>query len=61
AASHVLHRLLMPRHPPYALKNLTTKSFKDARIHCAILNQHQTHTTLSETASAETGAVLFQV
>jgi hypothetical protein len=32
----------MPRHPPYALKNLTTKSFKDARIHWAILNQHQT-------------------
>ena len=25
AASHVLHRLLMPRHPPYALKNLTTQ------------------------------------
>src|SRR5262245_64157561 len=25
AASHVLHRLLMPRHPPYALNNLTTK------------------------------------
>ncbi len=28
AASHVLHRLLMPRHPPYALKNLTTKALK---------------------------------
>src|SRR6266540_1726062 len=25
AASHVLHRLLVPRHPPYALSNLTTK------------------------------------
>ena len=25
AASYVLHRLLMPRHPPCALKNLTTK------------------------------------
>jgi hypothetical protein len=25
AASHVLHRLLMPRHPPSALDNLTTK------------------------------------
>src|ERR1041384_1207051 len=25
AASHVLHRLLVPRHPPFALKNLTTK------------------------------------
>jgi hypothetical protein len=25
AASHVLHRLLVPRHPPIALSNLTTK------------------------------------
>src|ERR1700752_3855983 len=25
AASHVLHRLLVPRHPPFALGNLTTK------------------------------------
>jgi hypothetical protein len=25
AASHVLHRLLVPRHPPFALNNLTTK------------------------------------
>src|SRR4029079_5107045 len=24
-ASHVLHRLLVPRHPPFALGNLTTK------------------------------------
>ena len=23
AASHVLHRLLVPRHPPYALNSLT--------------------------------------
>jgi hypothetical protein len=36
AASHVLHRLLVPRHSPSALKNLTTK---DARIHCTILNK----------------------
>jgi hypothetical protein len=26
AASHVLHRLLVPRHPPCALKNLHTKT-----------------------------------
>src|SRR3989441_8159739 len=25
AASHVLHRLLAPRHPPYALSSLTIK------------------------------------
>src|SRR6476469_9012529 len=53
AASHVLHRLLVPRHPPYALSNLTTKQ-KDARIHCAILNQHQTHTSLSGQAHQHT-------
>ena len=67
AASHVLHRLLMPRHPPCALDNLThtlganttkkrplptgntqqsklfrqnTAQNKDARVHCAILNDH---------------------
>src|SRR3954452_22730068 len=42
AASHVLHRLLVPRHPPSALDNLTTEN-KDARVHCAILNQRPTH------------------
>ena len=61
AASHVLHRLLMPRHPPCALNNLTNtqkqtldknrpehhqgiRAGKDARVHCAVLNQ-QTATT----------------
>ena len=43
AASHVLHRLLVPRHPPCALKNLHTKTKKkDARVHYADLKQ-QTH------------------
>ncbi len=28
AGSHVLHRLLMPRHPPCALKNLNTTIYK---------------------------------
>ena len=28
AACHVLHRLLVPRHPPYALFNLTVNSSK---------------------------------
>src|SRR5690625_3021931 len=36
AGYDVLLRLLMPRHPPIALKNLTTK-IKDARVHCAVL------------------------
>src|ERR1700753_1061238 len=35
AASHVLHRFLVPRHPPCALKNLAT----DARVHYAVLKQ----------------------
>src|SRR3954452_5582323 len=38
AASHVLHRFLVPRHPPCALKNLAT----DARVHCAVLKQRPT-------------------
>ena len=45
AASYVLHRLLMPRHPPCALNNLPqkhlllmTKIIKDARVHYAVLN-----------------------
>src|SRR3954466_15594494 len=58
AASHVLHRLLVPRHPPYALKNLTTKSYKDARIHCAILNQHQTHPLLSPPSCSQPATVM---
>lgn len=40
AASHVLHRLLMPRHPPCALKHLQHKKpEKEKEI------AHQTHTT----------------
>ena len=39
AGSHVLHRLLVPRHPPCALKNLNThyKQEQDARVHYAVL------------------------
>ncbi len=45
AGSYVLHRLLVPRHPPYALTNLTTDT-KDARVHYAVLKQRAapTHT-----------------
>src|SRR3954467_2826290 len=38
AASYVLHRLLVPRHPPCALINLATK-YVDARVHCAVLKK----------------------
>jgi hypothetical protein len=37
AGSNVLHRLLMPRHPPCALTNLTT--VKDARVLYTVLKQ----------------------
>src|SRR5690606_33103870 len=37
AASHVLHRFLVPRHPPCALTHLHTTP--DARVHYAVLNQ----------------------
>ena len=48
AGYNVLHRLLMPRHPPIALsslspKNSTTKNYKDARVHYTIL-KHPTNT-----------------
>jgi hypothetical protein len=33
----------MPRHPPYALNNLTPQTIKDARIHYTIL-KHQPDT-----------------
>src|SRR5215831_14169748 len=41
AASHVLHRLLVPRHPPFALNNLTTKMLAST-MH--ISNNNQTPT-----------------
>src|SRR3954465_4355133 len=60
AASHVLHRLLVPRHPPSALDNLTTHKTnhrkQDARVHCAILNQRPTHNPTENTDTAGTEA-----
>jgi hypothetical protein len=32
AASHVLHSLPAPRHPPYALSSLTIKSSQDKKL-----------------------------
>ena len=40
AAYYVLHRLLVPRHPPCALTHLHSQTIKDARVHCAVLKQH---------------------
>jgi hypothetical protein len=64
AASHVLHRLLVPRHPPSALHNLNTRpqdvrgqknlnpniaDKQDARVHYAHLNQQPTTTQRGHT------------
>ena len=37
AGYNVLHRLLVPRHPPIALSSLLFH-YKDARVHCVVLN-----------------------
>ena len=41
AGYNVLHRLLVPRHPPIALSSLSQN--KNARIHYAVLNHHTRH------------------
>ena len=48
AGYNVLLRLLVPRHPPCALINLTTKIIqKDARVHCAVLKLRPVLSTLT--------------
>src|SRR3954467_3006073 len=44
AASHVLHRLLVPRHSPCALSNLTTKMLAST-VQFSTNTQPQPHTT----------------
>src|SRR4051812_22865214 len=46
AASHVLHRLLVPRHPPSALDNLTTKMLAST---VQFSNNKQTHNPTTTT------------
>src|ERR1700754_1610659 len=48
AASHVLHRLLVPRHPPCALSNLTTKMLAST-VQFSTNTQPTTHTTTTNT------------
>ena len=45
AASHVLHRLLMPRHPPCALKHLQHKKpeKEKKKLHIKHTQQHPNH------------------
>ncbi len=50
AASHVLHRLLVPRHPPFALDNLTTKMLAST-VQFSTNNQPTTHSPTPETTT----------
>ena len=50
AGYNVLHRLLVPRHPPIALSSLSI-NYKDARVHCVVLNIRAATTHEPATAS----------
>lgn len=54
AASHVLHRLLVPRHPPFALDNLTTKMLAST-VQFSTNNQPTTHHPTPATPPPPTG------
>src|SRR3954469_17500666 len=55
AASHVLHRLLVPRHPPFALDNLTTKNkMLASTVQFSTNNQPTTHSPTPATRNTTT-------
>ena len=54
AASHVLHRLPVPRHPPCALKHLQHKTVKNSRKNLKIALSTQQTTTTPQGATAFT-------
>lgn len=55
AALHVLHRLSMPRHPPYALKNTTQKTHKRIKMLASTIQfSHTTPHTRTTTNSSST-------
>src|SRR5215210_4093411 len=51
AASHVLHRLLVPRHPPSALSNLTTKMLASTVQFSTNNHPHPPDTTCTPTGT----------
>src|SRR6266576_3843670 len=59
AASHVLHRLLVPRHPPFALDNLTTENKMLAST--VQFSTNDQPTTLQKTPAPQNGRYIFQV
>jgi hypothetical protein len=54
AASHVLHRPLMPRHPPCALKHLTTQ--KPKKMSFIEITPQQTRTTTNRKPNPHKGS-----
>ena len=54
AACHVLHRLLLPRHPPCALSSLTTKFTRLTRIHIRMTGKFYDLSIRSSPASPPT-------
>src|SRR5689334_21676951 len=54
AASHVLHRLLMPRHPPYAHSNLTTQTQRPKKKDQTPTRSQQTSKMLASTVQFST-------
>ncbi len=61
AASHVLHRLLVPRHPPCALKHLTTKMLAST-VQFSNNGQNPTHPTNTKppTLTCRSGILAMQ-
>jgi hypothetical protein len=54
AASHVLHRLLMPRHPPCALDNLTNTHIKKSRHNKTLQKQKMLASTVQFSTTTRT-------
>ena len=51
AAYHVLHRLSLPRHPPYALSSLTIKKIKSINTAMSYSENHRINNTVDRTTS----------
>src|SRR5215211_4489177 len=62
AASHVLHRLLVPRHPPFALDNLTTENkMLASTVQFSTNNQPTTRTVLHQTPNQPDPQALLKI
>jgi hypothetical protein len=61
AACHVLHRLLLPRHPPCALSSLTTKFTRHTQDRLSLLAFGQQPKTLPNTPFKLYGPLLLLI